>query len=311
MIPFISQLPKHQEAIWLSALNQALPNENIVNFKDIAPAEKKHCQFAIVANPKTEVLAEFEHLTWLQSVWAGVDQLMTALLGSPIEIVRLVDPRLSETMAEAVLAWSLYLHREMPKYAKQQQNKLWQQLPYVSASERRIGVLGLGALGQQSAKQLQNHGFKVMGWSRSAKTLASISTYSGEQGLRQMLAQSDILVCLLPLTAVTHGLINKALLEQLPKGSSLINFARGAIVNTEDLLNALNCEHINHAVLDVFEQEPLLSSSELWQHPNITILPHISAPTTIDTACQIVAKNIAHYRQTGELPRCVDKTIGY
>ena len=311
MIPFISQLPKDEEITWITALNQALPDENIVAFSEVNPAEKKHCQLAIVANPNTELLAEFENLTWLHSVWAGVEHLMMSLDNSPIDVVRLIDPTLSRAMSEAVLAWSLYLHRDMPRYAKQQKNKHWQQHQLVPASERRIGILGLGALGQVSAKQLQQNGFKVMGWSRTAKEIANISSYSGNNGLAEMLAQSDILVCLLPLTPITRGMVNKKLLAKLPQGSAVINFARGGVINTDELLNALNSNHLSHAVLDVFEHEPLNTDSELWHHPDITILPHISAPTNLNSACEIVAKNVISFCATGQIPKAVSKVNGY
>jgi glyoxylate/hydroxypyruvate reductase A len=236
---------------------------------------------------------------------------MMSLADSPIEVVRLIDPTLSTAMSEAVLAWSLYLHRDMPRYAKQQQNKLWLQHQLMPASERRIGILGLGELGQVSAAQLQQNGFNVMGWSRTAKTIANISTFSGEKGLAEMAAQSDILVCILPLTPSTRGIVNKNLLAQLPQGSAIINFARGGIVNMDDLLAALKSNHISHAVLDVFDHEPLTAESALWQHPDITVLPHISAPTNLNSACAIVAKNIISFRATGLIPKAVNKVNGY
>lgn len=311
MIPFVSQLPINEQNLWLETLNNALPNESIILADDI-PLDQRHlCTLAIVANPNTDLLSSFESLHWLHSVWAGVEHLMTALKSSPIKVVRLVDPMLSQTMKEAVLAWSLYLHRDMPRYAKQQQQSHWQQLPCISASERRIGILGLGELGCASAKQLQSIGFDIMGWSRSDKTVTGVTTFSGESGLLDMVSKSDILVCLLPLTSETKGLINGELFNRMPKGSSMINFARGAIINTDDLLQALAHGQISHAVLDVFEQEPLPPSSQLWQHEDITVLPHISAPTNINTACAIVAKNIKNYRSTGQLPQCVDKDKGY
>ncbi|TWX73495.1 2-hydroxyacid dehydrogenase [Colwellia sp. C1TZA3] len=311
MIPFISQLPADEENIWIAALNQALPDENIIAVTELKPADKKHCLLAIVANPNTELLAEFENLTWLHSIWAGVENLMMSLADSPIDVVRLIDPTLSRAMSEAVLAWSLYLHRDMPRYAKQQHNKHWQQHQLVPASERRIGILGLGELGQVSARQLQQNGFKVMGWSRTAKKIPNIGTYSGNSGLAEMVAQSDILVCLLPLTPTTRGMVNKKLLAQLPQGSAVINFARGGIINTDELLNALNSKHLSHAVLDVFDHEPLSIDSGLWQHPDITILPHISAPTNLNSACDIVAKNIISFRATGQIPKSVSKVNGY
>ena len=311
MIPFISQLPEAERIIWIAALNKVLPNENIVDFTQLKSVEKQCCELAIVANPDIELLAEFENLTWLHSIWAGVEKLMLSLSDSPIKIVRLIDPMLSKTMAEAVLAWSLYLHRDMPGYAKQQRNSLWQQHPYLPACDRRIGILGLGVLGQASAHKLQHNGFNVMGWSRTKKSIAQISTYCGDDGLAEMVSQSDILVCLLPLTAATQGIVNKQLLALLPKGSAVINFARGGIIETEELLKALDSDHINHAVLDVFEHEPLNSESVLWQHPDITILPHISAPTNLNSACEIVAKNIMSFRATGEIPQAANKANGY
>lgn len=311
MIPFINQLPKDEEVRWLAALNKRLTNENVVSFSDLKPSDKKGIELAIVANPNIDELAEFKHLIWVHSVWAGVEHLMASLANSSVDVVRLMDPTLSNSMAEAVLAWSLYLHREMPRYAKQQRNKQWLQHQLVPASERRIGILGLGELGQASAKQLQINGFKVMGWSRTEKTIEHISCFSGDSGLAEMVAQSDILVCLLPLTSLTKGMVNKGLLNQLPTGSAIINFARGGIINTSDLLQALDAKHINHAVLDVFEHEPLKAESGLWQHPDITVLPHISAPTNVDSASDIVAKNIATYRATGQLPKTVNKLVGY
>ena len=311
MIPFISQLPEGEQVIWIAALNRVLPNEKIVHINDLKQTEKKYCQLAIVANPNTELLTEFENITWLHSVWAGVENLMQSLADSPIEVVRLIDSSLSKTMAEAALAWSLYLHRDMPRYAKQQKNNHWLQHQHVPANERRIGILGFGELGQASAKQLQQNGFKVMAWSRTAKSFNNISTYNGDSGLADMVAQSDILLCLLPLTPTTRGIVNKELLAQLPQGSAIINFARGGIINTEALLSALNTNHISHAVLDVFEHEPLAVNSTLWQHPNITILPHISAPTNLNSACEIVAKNILNFRVTGQIPKTVSKVNGY
>ncbi len=311
MIPFISQLPEAEQTAWIAALNRALPNENIVHVSEVKSAEKKHCQLAIVANPKVELLVEFENLTWLHSIWAGVEKLALSLAESPIDIVRLIDPRLSATMAEAALAWTLYLHRDMPRYTKQQQNKHWLQHPHVLASERRIGILGLGELGQASAEQLQRNGFQVMGWSRTKKHVANVLTYSGSNGLTEMASKTDILLCLLPLTPATQGLVNKTLLATLPQGSAIINFARGGLMDNDALICALNSKHISHAVLDVFDHEPLAPDSVFWQHPDITVLPHISAPTNQASACEIVAKNIMQYRQTGQIPVCVDKKIGY
>jgi glyoxylate/hydroxypyruvate reductase A len=226
-------------------------------------------------------------------------------------IVRLVDPQLSWTMAEAVLAWTYYLFRDMPAYAAQQREQRWNQLPYRRADQTTVGILGLGTLGTAAAARLQDAGFGVVGWSRSPKQLADIEAYSGPEGLDSVLSKADILVCLLPLTGNTTGMIDAAFLSRLKPGVSLINFARGKVIVAADLLAALDQGHVKHAVLDVFEVEPLPAEDPLWRHPAVTILPHISAPTDVDTAAAIVAANITHYRLTGQLPPTVNMAQGY
>jgi glyoxylate/hydroxypyruvate reductase A len=163
----------------------------------------------------------------------------------------------------------------------------------------------------RAAQRLKDNGFQVSGWSRSAKQIDEIETFSGDTGLQDILQQSDILLCLLPLTASTRALLNAERLALLPRGASVINFARGPIIESQALVNSLDRGHLKHAVLDVFDQEPLPRENPLWAHSAITILPHISAPTTMESATKIVAKNIGCYRQTGELPTAVDISRGY
>jgi len=214
-------------------------------------------------------------------------------------------------MGQAALTWSLYLYRNIPEYAQQQRNKVWQPLPYEPIANTRVSVLGAGELGVVACKALTRQGFSVNCWSRSEKKIAGVKHFSGEQALISMLAQTDILLCLLPLTEQTRGLLNKQMLSHLPVGGKFINFARGPIVNHPDLIELLDTGHINFAVLDVFEREPLPVDDVLWQHPKIAILPHISATTSLQSAAQVVAANIEHYRATGNLPVSVDFTRGY
>jgi len=311
LIPFISQLANTEQEQWLKRFQLAMPQERFVLPAQMSDEQKRACQFAIVANPEPALMHAFENLVWVQSLWAGVEGLLNNLSDIPFDIARLIDPFLSETMAEAVLSWSLYLHRDMPRYTKQQQQKVWQQHDYIPASKRCVGILGLGELGTKSVQRLQQNGFNVCGWSRNEKHIDGVTTFNGEAGLHQMVTQTDILVSLVPLTDDTTSLINESLINLMPHGSSIINFSRGKVVNTQDLINALARKQLSHAVLDVFDQEPLHAESPLWHHPNITILPHISAPTNSETACSIVAENILHYKNTGQLPKCVDKHLGY
>ncbi|MEO0540761.1 MAG: glyoxylate/hydroxypyruvate reductase A [Cyanobacteria bacterium P01_A01_bin.105] len=308
-IPLLGTLSTTEQTAWLAALRAALPTQTICTGADVPAAVRSQVQVAIVANPDPDELALFPHLQWVQSLWAGVERLLAT--PAPYKIVRMTDPQLAHTMAEAVLAWTLYLHRDMPSYRKQQQERVWQQRPQVLASDRTVGLLGLGKLGQAAAQRLGQQGFRVCGWRRSPSQIDGVTTFWGADGLTAMLRQSHILVCLLPLTAATKGLLDATALDQLPQGAALINFARGPIIVTEALLAALNQGHLSHAVLDVFEVEPLPSQSPLWQHPAVTILPHISAITTKATAAQIAADNIQQFLTGGNSPPGVNRTLGY
>lgn len=312
LIPFISRESSDLQAQWCSALENALPNWHVLPASAIPNEHKDNIEFAIVANPEPSVLEQFPNIKWVHSVWAGVERLVAELpVNSPIEIVRLVDTQLAETMAEAILTWTLFLHRDIPRYQQQQKRHQWKQLPWQKASERNVGVLGLGELGAISAKRLQQHGFSVSGWSRNAKSLENIACFHGEAGLHHVLSNSDILICLLPLTPDTQYLLNSERLAQLPKGTSLINAARGAIMDNDALLSAIDKGDIHHAILDVFEQEPLPENSRLWQHSSVSVFPHIAAPTCMISASTIVAENISAYIETGKLPDTVCRNKGY
>ncbi len=214
-------------------------------------------------------------------------------------------------MAEAVLTWSLFLHRDIPDYSLQQQKALWQPLPYVPARERTVGLLGLGELGKASAERLKSNGFNVIGWSRSQKTIAGVECFSGKEGFESVLNKSDILVCLLPLTQHTENLLSFESMDLIKPGAKLINFARGKIIDDEALLYALNTGRLQRAVLDVFAIEPLPRSHPYWTHPKVSVLPHISAATSIYSASQIVAQNVRNYRMLNILPNTVDLQLGY
>ncbi|WP_347554115.1 glyoxylate/hydroxypyruvate reductase A [Robbsia sp. KACC 23696] len=302
---------------WIETLQAAMPNERVVPFSALSDAEKAACPVAIVANPNPDDVRALTGLQWVHSVWAGVERLVADLDAAPaaggtsLQIVRLVDPALADTMAEAVLAWTLYLHRDMPAYAKQQQAAQWLQHDYTRPAAKTVGLLGLGALGEAAAHRLRAAGFQVSGWSRRRKTIAGVQCHAGEAELHAMLAQSDIVVCLLPLTADTRHLVDTAALAAMKPSAGFINFARGPIVDDVALRAALDNAQLKHAVLDVFDQEPLPADSWHWRHADVTVLPHISAPTDRVSASEIVASNIAAYRANGTIPAAVDRQQGY
>jgi glyoxylate/hydroxypyruvate reductase len=311
ILPFVARLNNDETAEWINALSQAMPSERIVPFAQLTVAQRNEARVAIVANPDPSELNQLPSLVWVQSLWAGVERMLKELRNPGVGIVRLEDPQLAASMAEAVLAWTLYLHRDMPAYAAQQRAKVWRPLPFHLPGERRIALLGLGHLGERAAQTLLAAGFEVMGWSRTLKTISGVKTFAAEIGLNEMLSMADIVVCLLPLTDQTRGLLNAKTFAQMKTGAALINFGRGAIVNTPDLVNTLDRGTLSHAVLDVFEVEPLPAESVLWPHEKVTVLPHISAPTHRGSASLVAAGNIARYRADGIVPLTVDRQAGY
>ncbi|GAK69686.1 2-hydroxyacid dehydrogenase [Agrobacterium rubi] len=310
-IAFVSRTTEANEAEWIEILASALPDETILSIKTMTAEQKTQAEVAIVANPDPADIATLTGLRWIHSLWAGVERLVAELGTTAPPIVRLTDPELSRVMAEAVLAWTYYLQRDMPAYRRNQQSAVWKELEYRHPKDVTVGILGLGTLGAAAAARLRQASFNTMGWSRSPKSVEGIETLSGEPGLKALLEKSDILVCLVPLTADTKGLLNKTRLNSMKKDAAVINFARGAVIVADDLLDALDTGHLSHAVLDVFEQEPLSAQSPFWSHPNVTVLPHISAPTNRQTSASIVAGNIQNWRRTGVLPATVDMARGY
>jgi len=316
-IVFIHKMDIETQQNWLEAFSGLLPQENIVLEHQLTDKEALNIELAIVANPDLETLERFPNLIWVQSLWAGVESLVEGVKQlnqqkqTQTKLVRLIDPQLANTMAEAVLTWTLYLHRNIPEYIRQQSNKIWKEIPCATAQNVRVSILGAGELGQASMQRLLQNNYQVNSWSRTHKEFKGATHYSGDDGLITLLQNTDILVCLLPLTKETYKLLNKQSLSHLPHGAKLINFARGGIVEHDDVLVLLDNKHISHAVLDVFEKEPLPTNNALWEHPYISILPHISATTNLQSASQVVASNILKFREDGSIPNSVDLNKGY
>jgi glyoxylate/hydroxypyruvate reductase A len=308
-IALVGRVAPGEEEAWLDALARAMPGERIL--PPVSIGNPDAVRLAIVADPDPAAVRRFPSLQWVQSLWAGVERLVAEPALASLPIVRMVDPELGRTMAEAVLAWTLYLHREMPAYLAQQRERRWRQLPYVAPPSRRVGLLGLGALGHGAARAIRGAGFPVSGWSSTAKRLEGVACFHGRDGLAAMAAQTDILVCLLPLTPQTRRLVDAPLLELLPPRASLINVGRGPLVDAAALVAALDRGHLSHAVLDVFDEEPLPAGSPLWTHPGITVMPHVAADTDPRTGALVVAANVRAWRRSGRHPDPVDRARGY
>lgn len=312
VVPLISRDLSSGIDDWQSALQAAMPDYTILPLAELNEDQREAAKVALVADPDPAELQRLPNLIWVQSLWAGVEGLVHDLPPSfELQIVKLADPQMARTMAEAVLAWTLYLHRDMPRYRQQQDARIWRPQRLPLPSERRICVLGLGHLGCAAARLLADHGFDVCGWSRSGRAVAGIDVFSGTEGLNTAIATAQIVVVLVPLTSQTRGMIGAETLRHMRSGASLINFARGPIIDDQALLSALNSGQVGHAVLDVFDTEPLPETSPYWTHPSVTVLPHISAPTHRGTASRIVADNLRRFFTEGVVPTPIDRRRGY
>lgn len=309
-IPIIGQLSEAESQSWVNALTPRMPDVHFCPAAKLSKVQKQTVHYAVVANPSAQQLKEFPALDWVQSVWAGVEKLIDTFSETDISVTRLIDPNLSDAMAETALLWCLYLNRDMHRYAAFQQQQAWQPLPYRTPDQCTVGILGLGTLGTASAKRLSAHGFNILGWSRTAKPESCFPHRHGIDALPNVLANSDILLNLLPLTHATQHLLTQAQWQQCRPGMKFINFGRGATVHEADLLAALDSRLLEHAVLDVFDREPLPADHPYWQHPNISVLPHISAPTSIESAADITTENLRKKLAGAEVPT-VDFQRGY
>ena len=310
-ILLIGNFSDAQYAIWRSHLLLHLPqNESLV----VATQEhdKSAVEIALVANAPVGPLSHLPNLRFVQSLWSGVERLLSdATLPSNIPIARLVDPAMAQTMVECAIAHVLYLHRQVPAYLKQQSDRTWRQLPQPAASSRPIGVLGLGQMGYAVARALARLGFPVMGWSLNPRNHSDIECHWGAQGLAKLSATAQILINLLPLTPRTAGILNEDLFEQLPIGAAIVNLGRGGHLVEQHLLAALARHRLSHAVLDVFNEEPLPADHAFWTHPKITVFPHVAAHTDPGTAARIVCENIAAFRAGREVTGLVSLSAGY
>lgn len=243
------------------------------------------------------------------SLWAGVEKIVTnPTLSQPL--CRMVDPSLTKGMVEYVAGHVLRHHLCMDAYIHGLQGAWIQDVPPL-ASERHVTILGMGELGKACAETLLNLGFSVTGWSRRKNEIPGIVCYSDMDGLSSALAKAEILVTLLPRTPQTENLLDHQRLSQLPKGAVIINPGRGELIDDEALLQALETGQIKHTTLDVFRQEPLPKDHPYWQHPRVTVTPHIAAETRPDSAARVVVENIR--RGEADLPflHVVDRNTGY
>jgi glyoxylate/hydroxypyruvate reductase A len=297
-------------AVWREELLALDPTLDIRLFPETGPVED--IAAAVTWNHPPEDLYRYPNLRLLISMGAGVDHLFRPPGPPPgVAVVRLVDRLLTTAMSEYVMLAVLRHHRQDAGYRALQAAGVWEELPAPDTEATRIGIMGLGNLGADAARKLAALDFRVAGWSRTARALPGIETFAGEKGLLPFLARTDILVCLLPLTPATEGIINARTLAALPRGAYVINAARGGHVVEDDLLAALESGHVAGATLDVFRTEPLPEGHRFWTHPKVILTPHAASITIPRSVAPQVVDNLARLREGRPLANVVDVTVGY
>ena len=254
-------------------------------------------------------LAPFTRLRAVMYLWAGVERVVHTP-GLTVPLCRMVDPAMTEGMVEYVTGHVLRHHLGIDTDLARQDGR-WQPRSVPIARERRVGILGLGALGRACATALAGLNFPVSGWSRTPRQIPGIRCRSGAAGLEATLAEAEILVTLLPHTPETEGLLDARHLAMLPEGAVIVNPGRGALIDEDALLGALDAGRLAHATLDVFRTEPLPPEHPFWAHPRVTVTPHIAAETRPVTASRVIAENVRRLVAGEPLLHQVDLSRGY
>ncbi|MBC8159147.1 MAG: glyoxylate/hydroxypyruvate reductase A [Rhodospirillales bacterium] len=296
---------------YLPLLRGHLPEQDIRVWPD-AMGDVSDIEYAIIGVPHSGILGNLPNLKAVLSLWAGVD----ALLADPdfphhIPLARMVDPLLAVDMTHFAIHWALHFHRGLHHYAGLQARREWLQIAYPEASERRVGVMGLGVLGTDAATRLAALGFDVAGWDAMEKSIDGVTSFVGADQLKAFLNRTEILIVLLPLTDETRGIINTETLSMLPESAFVISLARGAHIVDADMIAALDAGRVERAVLDAFVSEPLPDNHPFWSHPGAILTPHVASKTTPRTAAAEIAIDFRRL-QAGEAPRhLVDMEKGF
>jgi glyoxylate/hydroxypyruvate reductase A len=280
---------------WLDGLRLALPDATIF-LADPEASSFEHLEqadYAVVWAPPQGFINSQHSLKAIFNIGAGVDALMALRLPAGVPVVRLDDAGMAVQMAEYVCHAVIRYFRELDVYEVKAAEGRWAYRKPRRRADFTVGIMGLGVLGARVSQALAQFDFPVRGWSRSPKQIEGVQCFAGEAGLADFLAATQVLVCLLPLTPQTEGIMRLETLRQLKPGAYVINVARGSHLVDEDLLALLDSGHLAGATLDVFRTEPLPAGHAFWQHPKITITPHTSARTLRDDSIAQIAGKLA------------------
>lgn len=296
--------------IWTPHLRRLIPDLDIRTQDD--PARRSEITYCIAWRPQPGSLAALPNLKVIFSMGAGVDAIVAdKTYPRHVPLSRVVDPTLSQAMTEYVVLNVLYWHRRMSDLEGLQRQKKWRQFAIPRAPNVRVGIMGFGVLGQSAAQALKALNYQLLGWSATPKTMEGVTTFHGAAQLDDFLSRTDILVCLLPLTPETTGILNARTFAKLPKDACIINCARGGHQVEADIIAALDSGHLRGASLDVFATEPLPEASPLWTHPKIRISPHNAAMTDPASFMAHVAATIRRMDQGLPPENLVDFARGY
>ena len=296
-------------AAWSDTFRQQLPDLEIRFWPDAG--ELRDIEYLAFMHPDFDALPPFPNLKAMFSRAAGVEDIVDHPKLPKVPLGKVEPPGGDPMMTEYVVMHVLRLHREMPAYQAAQARREWLRQPIVRPDHRRVGFLGFGMMAKAPALVLKSLGFPVSAWVRSPRQSEEVPVFHGPDQLEPFLRQTDIAVCLLPLTAETEGIFCARTFAMMPKGAMLVNVGRGRHVVDKDLIAALDSGQLSYAALDALYPEPLPPESPLWTHPQITVMPHIARrPTVAQLATEIVA-NIRSLKAGGRLLQEVDLKLGY
>jgi glyoxylate/hydroxypyruvate reductase A len=299
-----------REKWWQEHMQSLLPEIDCRLWDD--PGDPADIDIAVVWKPPAGGLKRFPNLRAIVSIGAGIDHVLAdPELPKHVPIIRTTGEDLKIRMREYVTLHVLRLHRRLPEIEAAQERREWLQLVNPPAYERKVGLMGQGDLGADCAQALAGLGFDVAGWSRRPKTIDGVKSFAGQDGLAAFLKRTEILVCLLPLTSATAGILNADLFERLPKGASIINAARGGHLVDDDLLKALASGQISSATLDVFHTEPLPDDHPFWDHPKVLVTPHVASLIDPVAGGKAIAANVKKFLAGEPVPDLVDLEQGY
>ncbi|TGV07575.1 glyoxylate/hydroxypyruvate reductase A [Alcaligenaceae bacterium 429] len=298
---------------WQSLFSAHLPKLTVRWWEDTS-VDPNSVRYVLVWEPDPGFLGQFPNLEVIFSSGAGVDHITARDPDYPkhIPLVRMYTPESAQHMAEHVLMCCLMATRGFAQATHQQQQQTWHtyETPAI-ASDITVGIMGLGNLGLHTAQYVHNAGFKVIGWSRSAKHIPFMDSYAGDEQLSTFLQRSQIIVCLLPQTSETQHILNAQTLAQLPKGATIINVGRGTHLDITALKNALDAQHLGYAYLDVFAEEPLDTQSWLWTHPQVIISPHVAANAPRTARVAYLSAQITAHESGQTMQNIYSPELGY